>query len=257
MGVSYKNRRVHPVDIGFATFFELEDGYFFRFDWVAEPTQELVDSATSFLRSHLALSDDPPMALSDGPPITRAGNRRYGDIEINRVLTRVARFNLDVAAPQPIVQVTQFFADSLIKHLQKNPTDLHSLGRRDFEKLVAQLFDGFGYEVELTKQTKDGGVDIIALKHVDRISLKYLIECKRPDKGNHVAVNAVRELFGVLTHLDGSKMLLVTTGHFSKDAMDLFDAHPWKVEPKVYDDLVTWIDDYLDGMNTGDSGAVQ
>jgi hypothetical protein len=36
---------------------------------------------------------------------------------------------------------------------------------RTLEEIVAELFDNFGYEVELTKRTRDGGRDIIAIRH--------------------------------------------------------------------------------------------
>ena len=72
------------------------------------------------------------------------------------------------------------------------------MNRRGFEELVAELFGGFGYEVELTKQTRDGGRDIVAIKRGE-VQVKYLIECKRPDPGGHVGVGPARELLGVLT----------------------------------------------------------
>jgi len=110
--------------------------------------------------------------------------------------------------------------------------------------MVAELFDGFGFEVELTKQTRDGGRDVIAVTH-EIVSAKYLIECKRPDPGGHVGVSAVRELYGVKVHEGATKGILATTAYFSKDALLLFDDHKWELEPTDYDGLLKWISEYL------------
>jgi len=44
---------------------------------------------------------------------------------------------------------------------------------------MAKVFDGLGYVVEHTKETRDGGIDVLAIKNVDDISVRFLIECKR------------------------------------------------------------------------------
>jgi predicted Mrr-cat superfamily restriction endonuclease len=156
------------------------------------------------------------------------------------------RFEVDRPhAGSTILTVSALFGDALIRYFQQNPEELKKMPRRKFEELVAELFNGFGYEVELTKQTRDGGKDIIAVKRIDTIDVKYLVECKRPDPGNPVAVGAVRELLGVKTDEGASKAILVTTTYFSPDAKQLFDRHRWELEPKVYDDLVVWLAEYL------------
>jgi HJR/Mrr/RecB family endonuclease len=144
----------------------------------------------------------------------------------------------------PIVHVTGFVTDALIKEIARHPKVLHKVERRQFERLVAELFSGFGYQVELTKQTRDGGKDVIALKKVNSIELKYLIECKRPDEGNLVAVATVRELLGVKEDDPASKALLVTTTDFTPDAKALINRHRWALEGKAYDDIVAWINEY-------------
>jgi restriction system protein len=143
-----------------------------------------------------------------------------------------------------IVTVTEFIADQLIREIARHPKILKTIERYQFEKLIAQLFTGFGYDVELTQKTRDGGKDIIAVKKVDSIDLRYLIECKRPDPGNLIAVTAVRELLGVKADDPASKALLVTTTDFSPDAKSLIERHRWSLEGKVYDDIVAWVNNY-------------
>ncbi len=131
-----------------------------------------------------------------------------------------------------------------MERFQKNPEHLRKLDRRMFEELVAELFKGFGFYVELTKRTRDGGRDIIAIKSVPAM-VRFLIECKRPDEGNKVTVRAVRELLGVKTHERATKALLVTTAYFTKDARLLLDEHKWELEGKEYEGLLEWISLYL------------
>lgn len=142
-----------------------------------------------------------------------------------------------------IVFVSDLVGRKLIEYYHQKPNELKSIDRRKFEELVAELFHGFGFEVELTQQTRDGGKDIIAVRQ-KLINEKYLIECKRPDPGGYVGVNPVRELLGVKTIESATKAILVTTAHFSKDAELLFEKKQWELEGKDYDGLREWIEQY-------------
>lgn len=143
-----------------------------------------------------------------------------------------------------ILVVSEQIWDELVKELAVTPERLKTIDRRTFEQLIAFLFEGFGYEVELTQQTRDGGRDIIAVKKVE-LSTKYLIECKRPDPGNVVGVRPVRELYGVKSDEGASKAVLATTTHFSKDAKVFMERHRWELELRDYDGIIDWITQYL------------
>ncbi len=118
------------------------------------------------------------------------------------------------------------------------------MDRRKFEELVAELFVGFGYEVELTKRTRDGGKDIVAIKRRE-VEVRFLIECKRPDISNKVSVGAVRELHGAKSDDPASKAILATTGYFTRDAVLYFERHRWELEPKDFNSIQDWIAQYL------------
>lgn len=152
---------------------------------------------------------------------------------------------VDAVALQPsIIQVASFVDLALIHRLHQFPEEMKTMGRRQFEELVAELFDGFGYTVELTKRTRDGGKDIIAMKNKE-VELRYLIECKRPDPGHKVNVSTVRELHGVRADDGATKAILVTTSYFTPDAKEFFERNRWVLEPKDYDGVAGWIEQYL------------
>lgn len=173
------------------------------------------------------------------------GSDVVGDVVVGSFSSFSASFDVEKSVEgKSIIVVSELVGKELISHFHKYPKELKTIDRRRFEELVAEIFKGFGYAVELTKQTRDGGKDIIAIKS-DLIKSKYLIECKRPDKGHKVTVHAVRELLGVKEDEKATKAILVTTAYFSPDAKLLLNKHPWELEGKEYTDLVNWIDQYI------------
>lgn len=118
---------------------------------------------------------------------------------------------------------------------------------RIFEELVAEIFKEFGYEVELTKKTRDGGKDIIALRKKDGlIEKKILIQCKH--WGAKVDVDAVRNLIGVACSENElpTGIILATTNCFTKDAkkVSINSGIKIELERKDYEDILKWIQEY-------------
>ena len=110
-------------------------------------------------------------------------------------------------------------SSDLIRAAHHNPDVLYSADPRAFEEMVAYIFSKYGFQVELTKQTRDGGRDIIAVK-TDELgtSLKYLVECKRYAKDRPVSVEIVRALYGVHQAEGANKSMIVTTSRYTSDA---------------------------------------
>lgn len=108
----------------------------------------------------------------------------------------------------------------LIAALKESPYLLDKVTPRQFEEIMAEVFRSKGFEVDLTKRTRDGGKDIIAV-HTDAIGIKskYFIECKRYAESNKISVDVVRSLYGVMNTIDGpNKAIIVTTSTFTDDA---------------------------------------
>jgi hypothetical protein len=112
-----------------------------------------------------------------------------------------------------------------------NPTALRHarLTPREFEELVAQIWDGLGYEVELTKQTRDGGYDVVAVRNREA-KTKFLISCKHSERGRKVGLDPVRNLWAVTLHAGANKGILATTVTFTGPATAFLEAHPWQLE---------------------------
>jgi HJR/Mrr/RecB family endonuclease len=144
----------------------------------------------------------------------------------------------------PIIQIVSFVEQRLIEVLHKHPDLFKSMDRRRLEEVVAELWDGFGYVVELTKQTRDGGKDVIAIKRAE-VDVRFLISCKRPDPGNPVRIGAVRELHSVKVSEGATKGIIATTTHFTRDAKLLVEQHPWELELRDFDAIKEWVVRYL------------
>lgn len=124
---------------------------------------------------------------------------------------------------------------------EKNKDLLSHITPREFEEFVAEVFKRHGFSVELTKQTRDGGRDIIAIRSDLCGDVKYIIECKRYT--SKIGVDLVRNLHGVQDLEGANKSVLVTTSTFSSDAKKLAQSTEnikWGLSLRDFDDILKW-----------------
>jgi superfamily II DNA or RNA helicase len=87
----------------------------------------------------------------------------------------------------------------------------------EFEDLVARLYNAMGYAVQRTAQTRDGGIDVIAIRDHPTGRDKLAIQCKRQEKP--VGRPELQNLLGVIAADPSfSEGVMVTTSTFSSDA---------------------------------------
>ena len=84
---------------------------------------------------------------------------------------------------------------------------------REFEQITSAYFRDHGYNVQVTDEGPDGGVDVILHKDGKR----YLVQCKHW-RASKVSVNVVRELFGVMMAEGAAGGVVVASGRFTRDA---------------------------------------
>jgi hypothetical protein len=103
-------------------------------------------------------------------------------------------------------------------HLKNHFADIYSLAPYRFEELIGDVFREIGYSVEMTKQSRDGGVDLFILSAAgDRIGM---VQCKRYAVDRTVSVSVVSELLGTQLAFDLGLAVLVTTSKFSRPARE-------------------------------------
>lgn len=131
----------------------------------------------------------------------------------------------------------------LLEKVRVTPADLLSLTPREFEELIAHVFSVNGFKVDLTKRTRDGGRDIVAIRSDLDIKCKYIIECKRYTPPRDVGVGLVRALHGVQMQEGANKAILATTSRFTSDARTFAEAATtaWAMDLKDVDDICKWL----------------
>jgi restriction system protein len=103
-------------------------------------------------------------------------------------------------------------------------TNLMDMDPIDFENLVAELFQGMGFEVMTTERTGDGGVDVRAMDPDPIRGGKLVIQVKR--YRHTIPPALVRELYGTMLHEGATKGILVTTAEFGPGARQFAEGKP-------------------------------
>ena len=98
-----------------------------------------------------------------------------------------------------------------------SPT-LNELSGIEFENLCKNLLEKMNFEVSTTKQSGDGGIDLIAYSHQPMLEGKYIVQCKR--YSGSVGEPIIRDLYGVVNSERANKGILITTGTFTKSAVE-------------------------------------
>jgi HJR/Mrr/RecB family endonuclease len=147
--------------------------------------------------------------------------------------------------PSPIVSHIVTVNDEVLAHLKSHPTLLYELTPRKFEEVISAVLKGLGYDVELTRQTRDGGKDLYAVHHSSLGDHLYLVECKRYAPDRPVGVDIVRSLYGVVQQERATMGVVVTTSYFTKAAREFRNAVSYSLALKDYKDLEHWLGDYF------------
>lgn len=141
------------------------------------------------------------------------------------------------------IQISKYAPSfSLLRQLQKGRAALDCLSWREFEKLIATLLEKDGYQVELMRGSKDGGVDVVAIKNLGPHGFfKALWQAKKQDVRNRVGISVVRELADTRNEFGASKGIIVTSSYLTRGALDRIDRNKFLLGKVDRDDLDAWI----------------
>jgi len=86
---------------------------------------------------------------------------------------------------------------------------------------VAEVIKEKGWEIELTKQTRDGGFDILAIRTTSPgFTIKMVIECKLYGVGNAVGCPMVDRIVGVARREHADAAMIITNSRFTNVAWE-------------------------------------
>ncbi|MBY8220949.1 restriction endonuclease [Vibrio fluvialis] len=126
---------------------------------------------------------------------------------------------------------------------RKDATPLNSLSWLEFESYIGEYFKHQGYKVTQDLSRKpDGGIDIRLTKDGEL----SLVQCKHW-KTRKVGIQVLREMYAVMIENQASKMVIVTSGNFTSEAINYAqDKRLWLISDS---ELVNMIEDGRSYMN--------
>ena len=107
--------------------------------------------------------------------------------------------------------------------------DIDLMNGNEFEEFVGILFKKMGYSTQVTKQSGDQGLDVIALKNGKKIGIQA--KCYTNAVGN----SAVQEAVAGKNFYNCDKVLVITNNFFTASAIELAQAN----------DVILWNRDML------------
>lgn len=96
-----------------------------------------------------------------------------------------------------------------------NISRIDKMTGREFEEFTAYLFRRLGYKAEVTQESQDQGIDVIAQKGFSKIA----VQTKRYSKT--VGNKAVQEVVAGKAFYKCRKCIVVTNNYFTKSAKEL------------------------------------
>lgn len=149
-------------------------------------------------------------------------------------LVKLAETKIEIAHFSPSFSVLQKL---LGRHVQ-----IDDLNWREFERLISELLERDGYEVELMRGTKDGGVDVVAVKDMGEAGFfKTLWQAKKNYLKNKVGLSVIRELADTRNEFKASKGIIVTSTYLTRDALARIQRDKYILGKVDRDDLNEWI----------------
>ena len=130
----------------------------------------------------------------------------------------------------------------IAQNILREGRHLSEMNWRDFENLIGVLLENNGWQVEVTRGTKDGGIDVIAKKE-DLIlgDIKTIWQAKKYGSNNFVSLNSVRELSAVREAANATKGIMVTTSRLTRGAIEWIQRDLYRLEYKEKKQIEEWI----------------
>ena len=198
------------------------------------PPRSLADLAMKKLFEDVELSDQELDALFQSDYLKEVKENETSRVELFAPSQFSKALSSNILLLDTQAEILAYFA--------KHPEMLFSVPPRKFEELIASIFRNSGFLVELTPETRDGGVDIIAVRH-DKITgdTLHLIECKRYLPDNKVGIGVVQRMMGVVEMHRATQGLIVTTSDFSREARLCADTSKHRLALNAYTDIAKWL----------------
>lgn len=121
-----------------------------------------------------------------------------------------------------VVAGMRFVAQWIISEIARNPNELYEVEWRILEHVIAQIFEGLGFDVTLTEASKDGGKDLILDCEIGGCPASYIVEIKHWNSGKRVGGGILQRFLRVILSERRSGGLFLSTSGYSGNAFEQF-----------------------------------
>jgi restriction system protein len=113
---------------------------------------------------------------------------------------------------------------------------------RTFEEMIGTLLEAEGWIVQVTQPSRDGGIDVVAVKE-DKVlgPIKSIWQAKRYGPKRVVRLNEIRELSAIVDSERATKGVVVTTSRLTKDAIDWIRRDTYRLGYKDARMVESWV----------------
>lgn len=125
--------------------------------------------------------------------------------------------------------------ENLLRVLNGDMSRLPQLSPRQFEEVCAIALNRLGYDVTITMEGADEGVDLIAFSNDTILKPVYLVQCKRNRLDRKVRVPVIRDLRCVVDDYRASGGIVMTSSYFTSKAQEYADRDQYRM--RLYDVL--------------------
>ena len=162
--------------------------------------------------------------------------KNTADKEINsKIVERIFSSEQEYSKEKSTIITLSPINDKVLKYLSENPLAFYQLDDRDFEIVMAEIYNKLGYNVELTKSTQDGGKDIIIRKPEMLGDFIYYVECKKNAAKRHIGVGVIRSLVGTINADRVNGGILATTSYFTPNAKKFITDNKYDYQIQMHD----------------------
>lgn len=130
--------------------------------------------------------------------------------------------------------------DELYTHFAERPDDLRRLSWREFEILLARIFQTQGFTTELGPGRADGGVDIRFLQRDPIGDILTLVQAKKYAPKNRIRLEAVAALHGIAGVERAQRSLFVTTSSYQPVARRFAARTSGALQLRTSSDVAEW-----------------
>ena len=104
---------------------------------------------------------------------------------------------------------------------------------------MADILERAGWAVSPMGYTKDGGIDIVAVRSLEfGVPIEMLVQCKRNKRTRKVGVGVVKELWATKWKQGAHQAMVATTSTFTRGAVK--EASSWKMELRDHIAIFDW-----------------